>query len=66
MKEYSNSQITTLIDEYIHNERDRAIMKRRMIDGVLYEPLAEEFELSVRHTKAIVYKCQEIIFRHLK
>ena len=66
MIEYTNSQIAALIDEYIHSERDRAILKRRLIDGILFEPLAEEFGLSVRHTKAIVYKGQERIFKHLE
>ena len=64
--EYTNSQISALIDEYIHNERDRALLKRRLIDGVVYEKLAEEFDLSVRQTKNIVYKSQEQLFRHVK
>lgn len=65
MKEYTNSQIASLIDEYIHSERDRAIAKRRFIDGLCYEPLAEEFELSVNQISRIVYKTQDIVFRHL-
>ena len=32
-KEYTNSQICALIDEHIHNERDRAILKRRLCVG---------------------------------
>lgn len=63
--EYTNSQISALIDEYIHSERDRAILKRRLIDGICFEPLAEEFDLSVQRTKTIVYKAQERLFRHL-
>lgn len=55
MKDYTNSQISAIIDEVIHSERDRAILKRRYIDGICYEPLAEEFDLSVRHIKRIVY-----------
>lgn len=66
MREYTNSEVAALIDEYIHSERDRAILKRRLIDGVLYEALAEEFDLSVRQTKAVVYRGQEAVFRHLK
>ena len=62
MIEYTNSKISNLIDEHIHSERDRAILKRRLIDGICYEPLAEEFELSVRQIKHIVYKGQEKIF----
>lgn len=66
MRDYANSEISALIDEYIHNERDRAILKRRLIDGILYEALAEEFDLSVRHTKSIVYKGQEVLFKHMR
>lgn len=65
MKEYSNSQIEHLIDEYIHSERDRRILKRRLIDGICYEPLAEEFDMSDRQIKRVVYKLQERIFKHL-
>ena len=63
--EYTNSQIAHLIDEYIHSERDRKILKRRLIDGLTYEKLAEEFELSVRQTKKIVYKNEEVLFYHI-
>lgn len=56
MIEYSNTQIAEIIDEHIHSERDRAILKRRFIDGICYEPLAEEFDLSVSQIKRIVYK----------
>ena len=55
----SRSELTALIDEWIFNERDRAILKRRLLDGICYEPLAEEFGLSVRHIKTIVYKSEQ-------
>jgi hypothetical protein len=63
--EYRNSQIRELIWEYIHSERDRKILERRLIDGITYERLAEEFELSVRQTKTIVQKNESILFRKL-
>ena len=63
--EYTNSQIREIIGEYIHSERDRKIMERRLIDGITFEKLAEEFDLSVRCTKTIVYRCQVEIFRHI-
>ena len=68
MKDYglSNSEIEHLIDEWISNEKHRKIMKRRLIDGVIFDDLAEEFELSVRQTKNIVYKCEERLFKHVK
>lgn len=65
MKDYTNSQIRALIDEHIHSERDREILKRRLIDGICFEPLAEEFDMSVRQIKRIVYKAQDKLFKHL-
>lgn len=58
----SRSEISTLIDEWIFSERDRNILKRRLLDGICYEPLAEEFDLSVRQIKDIVYKAQKALF----
>ena len=61
----TNSQLEHVIDEYIHSERDRKILKRRLIDGICYEPLADEFDMSVRQMKNIVYKLQGKLFKHL-
>jgi DNA-directed RNA polymerase specialized sigma24 family protein len=65
MKDYTNSEISGIIDEVIHSERDRKLLKRRLIDGICYEPLAEEFDLSVRQVKNIIYKTQEKVFKTL-
>lgn len=65
MRDYSRTELTEAIDEWILNEKHRAILKRRLIDGICYEPLAEEFEMSPRQIKRIVYKSEDIIFRHL-
>ena len=64
--EYTNTRIREVIAEYIHSERDRAILERRLIDGITFEKLAEEFELSVSQVKRIIRKGSEILFRHLK
>jgi DNA-directed RNA polymerase specialized sigma24 family protein len=63
--EYTNSQIREAIDEYIHSERDRRILVRRLIDGITYERIAEEMEMSVRQIKNITYRNEEILFRKL-
>ena len=63
--EYTNSQIDKLISEYIHSDRDRRILRRRLIDGVCYDSLAEEFDMSVRWIKAIVKKEKNALFKHL-
>ena len=65
INDLSKSDIELLIDEYIHKERDRAILKRRLIDGICYEPLAEEFDLSVRQVKNIVYKSRDKLLSHV-
>lgn len=66
MIDLPRSEIEHLIDEWIFSERDRAILKRRLLDGICYEPLAEEFDMSVRQIKNIVYKGQERLYKKLK
>ena len=61
----SRSEIEHLIDEWIFNERDRKILKRRLLDGICYEPLADDFDLSVRQVKNIVYKSVERLTNHI-
>jgi len=65
MKDYTNSEMSRLIDECVHSERDRAILKRRLIDGIKYEAIAEEFDLSVRHVKTIIYRAEKTIISFL-
>ena len=61
----SRSEWETLIDEWIFNERDRAILKRRLLDGICFEPLAEEFGLSVQQVKTVVYRATEKLIKHI-
>ena len=65
MIEYTNSLVAHVIDEYVHSERDRAIIKRRLIDGVSIERLAYEFNRSPRAMQTRVAKLQTIVFLHL-
>lgn len=60
----STSELSYLIDEWIFNERNRKIVKRKMIDGITFEKLAEEFDLSVQQVKSIVYKSQAQLACH--
>lgn len=69
MKHYidlSRSELIALIDEWIFNERDKQILKRRLLDGICFEALAEEFDLSDRHIKRIVYKGEQRIVTKMK
>jgi hypothetical protein len=66
--DFTSTDIARFIDENVvgrYAERDRNIMKRRIVDGILYEPLAEEFDLSVRQTKNIIYKRIQQLLKRL-
>lgn len=57
----SNSQLSAIIDEWVRGERDRQIMKRRLIDCITLETLAEEFQLSTTQTSKIVAKNNKLL-----
>lgn len=61
----SRSKAECLINEWIFNARDRNILRRRIIDGLTFEELAEEFNLSTQRTKAIVYQSLDKLSHHL-
>ena len=61
----SRTEWEGLIDNWIHNEVDRKMLKRRLLDGVKFEGLAEEFELSVNHTQTRVKKAKEQLFKNI-
>ena len=55
----TNEEIRQVIDNYVrgrNGERNRVILKRRIIDGITLEKLAEEFDMSVSQIKEIIYK----------
>lgn len=66
MIDLPRSVIEHYIDEWIFSERDRAILKRRFLDGQCYEPLAYEFDMSVRQIKNIVYKQGNRLFQKIE
>ena len=56
MKDYTNSQISPIIDEHIHNQKHREILKMRFIDGCTYEVIAEAVDRSPRQISNIISK----------
>ena len=66
MKDYTNSEISALIDEHIHSARDRRIMKLHYVDGLSADvisrldekkrdvPVEIKIELSARHISRIL------------
>ena len=47
------------------SERDRKILKLRLLDGLTYERLAEAVDMSVRQVKTIVYRCEKLLIKHI-
>lgn len=54
--ELTNSELAELIGEHIHSERDRQILKLKLIDGYTYEKIAEMYEMSPRYIRSLVKK----------
>ena len=68
MRDYSRTEIESAIDEWIvgrNAQRNREILKSRLIDGLTFEALSEKYDMSVRQIQNVVYKTQEILFKHL-
>jgi predicted transcriptional regulator len=65
VREYTNSEIQYIIDEWIHSQKDREILHLRLIDGLTIEELAERFDRSPRQMQRIVNRLQTIVFLHI-
>jgi len=66
MKMTSNKEICDIIDSYVrgrNGQRNRALLKRRLIDGITIEALAEEFDISVSQVKKILKKNLPLVHR---
>lgn len=61
----SRTEIENIIDEWIvccsNAKRNRIVMKLRYIDGLTFEQIAEEVDLSVVQTKNIVYSMNKML-----
>lgn len=66
LDDMDNMEISEAIDRYVRGERARSILKRRIIDEICYEPLAEEFDISVSQVKRILSKAQEQLYKNLE
>ena len=62
----SRAEWSKLIDNWIFNEKHRAILKRRLLDEVKIEKLSEEFNLSVDSIKKIISKNMITLKSHIE
>lgn len=56
MTDYDNSAMAKLIDEKIHSDLHRRVLKLRLIDGWTYERIAEAVDRSPRQIGYIIAK----------
>ena len=67
----SNSQIEETINEWIHSELDRRILRKKLIDGKSYSQICDELykedktDLTERQIQNRLYKAEDNLFRHL-
>jgi AraC-like DNA-binding protein len=54
-----------LIDQYIFDEKHRAILKRNLLDGIKYEDLAEEFNCSRDKIARLIPKLYKRLFKNI-
>lgn len=67
-KELSESDIENLIKQWVVGfkaERNRAIMRLRLIEGLTFEQIAERMDMSVRGVVKIIYHWLDVLSRHV-
>jgi hypothetical protein len=71
LDDVTNEDIAKAIDAWIHSERDRIILKKRLIDGYTFQKISDhlhdehKIELSVRQLKNVIPRLEEKLFRHI-
>ena len=68
VKGCSRTQILEAINEWIVGRnalRNREILEKKLIDGISYMALAEEYDLSLKRVKTIVREGTKLIAEHL-
>ena len=61
----SRTEWEALIKEWVHDERDRKMLSRYLLDGIHLEPLAEEFELSTVQCQKRVDLAKKQLFKNI-
>lgn len=61
----SRDEWERLILQWVHNEKDRKMLIRKLLDGFTYEEIAEEFDLSIQQIKSRIRSARLQLFKHL-
>lgn len=63
-EDYSNQRVCEVIDDYIHNARDRALIRDSLVDGMSYDELAGKYALTYEGVKGIMRKGKAALDKH--
>lgn len=61
----SRSEWVALINEWIHDEVDRRMLVRHLLDNIKLEPLGQEFGFSTVHTQKRMSMAKNQLFKHI-
>lgn len=59
------SECSRMIDEWIFNDKHRAMLKDYLLDGHTYERIAEDYEMSTRQVARIIPKLEAQLFERM-
>lgn len=62
---FTRSEWESTLLQRISNERDRDIFERAYLDGVPYEQVAAEFDMSVRQVKEIAKRIEKELLKRI-
>lgn len=71
LTEIESEELEKAIDSWIHSERDRIILKKRLIDGYTFQQICDylyaehKIQLSVRQMSNIIPKLENKLFKHI-
>lgn len=60
------SVLDHLISEYIHDQRNQEIARRKILKNEKFEPLSEEYGLTSKQCRNIIKKVRRILYEHLE
>lgn len=63
--EHGRQDYERVIDLWVRSERDRRALKRKYLDGICYERIAEELDISRRTVQNIVTRWKKVIEQKL-
>lgn len=71
LTEVEAEEIEKAIDKWIHSERDRIILKKRLLDGYTFQRISDhlhdeyQIDISIRQMKNVVPKLEQRLFKHI-